>query len=375
MSNFKFQEVLPRGGGGGSVELDATLTSETKAAQAKAVGDKIKDLELRVVAVEITDTTLTQESKAADAKAVGDKLKNEYATKTYVDSAVANAGGGGGGSGASAIACSEGLAYTLKDNGEYEVTGIGTCTDKHIVIPAMIGSVRVTSIGEKAFEYARTCESITMPDSITSIGKDAFGFASNLKSITIPNGVTSIGNQAFQSCSKLERVTIADGATHIGQSAFCYCEKLVSVTIPKSVTTIEKNAFIYSNSALKIYCEAESQPSGWDANWNYTYTSQDTFFPVLWGAALDFASVNKKIELDTTLTKEGNPADAKAVGTKLNSYASKEWVTNAISNAGTIGAGGGAEVLVYNNGLVLSMEQAAEFSFGIKVKTETQVVQ
>lgn len=43
-----------------------------------------------------TDTTLTKSGKPADAKAVGQKF-NEYATKTYVDSAVANSGGGGGG--------------------------------------------------------------------------------------------------------------------------------------------------------------------------------------------------------------------------------------------------------------------------------------
>ena len=81
------------------------------------------------------------------------------------------------------------------------------------------------------------------------------------------------------------------------------------------------------------------------------------------------------IPVDTTLTKAGYAADAKAVGTKLNSCASKEWVTNAISNAGTIGVGGCVEVLVRDGKNIFSMEKAAELSYGIKVKIETQVVQ
>lgn len=270
--------------GGDSAELDAL----------KGRVDVLEDRPLVLV-----DSSLSQPNYAADAKAVGQKF-NEYATKTYVDSAVANSGGGGG---AGIGTYSANLAYTLKDNDEYELSGIGTCTDTYLVIPSIVNSKKVTSIGASAFENNK-----------------------KIVGVTIPNSVTVINADAFLNCQKLERVEIPEGVTTIGQQAFSYCYKLASVTIPKSVTTIAKHAFLYSyQNNLTIYCEAESKPSGWDADWNADN------FPVVWGAALDFASVNGKlasggstggggasVELDTTLTQAGKAADAKAVGDAIN---------------------------------------------------------
>lgn len=69
-----------------TLELDATLTSATKAAQAKAVGDAIANITIDV------DDTLTQQGEAADAKAVGDavgdlttKLYESYNGKMYIN--------------------------------------------------------------------------------------------------------------------------------------------------------------------------------------------------------------------------------------------------------------------------------------------------
>ena len=62
--------------------------------------------------------------------------------------------------------------------------------------------------------------------------------------------------------------------TGIGAQAFYENIDLISVKIPDSVASIGKNAF--SNCfSLTIYCEAESQPSGWDSNWKYPC-------PVVW---------------------------------------------------------------------------------------------
>ena len=74
---------------------------------------------------------------------------------------------------------------------------------KNSIIPTD-GSV--TSIGEYAFSYCTSLESIDIPASVTSIGEYAFLNCSNLMSVDIPNSVTSIGAWAFMWCYSLSDV-------------------------------------------------------------------------------------------------------------------------------------------------------------------------
>ncbi len=187
--------------------------------------------------------------------------------------------------------------------------------------------------------YARgkTATSFAIPDGVTAINGAAFRFCRNLKSITIPTSVTSIEDRAFYDCTGLTSITvdennlnyksidgnlytkdgttliryadektqtsfvIPDGVTHIAGYAFYDCDNLTSIQIPDSVTSIEGGAFYSCNSLTNItipdsvtyigswafdayggrpeepiYCEAVSQPSGWDENWNYSGR------PVVW---------------------------------------------------------------------------------------------
>ena len=169
----------------------------------------------------------------------------------------------------------------------------------------------VTSIGNSAFDFCYSLTSVTIPDSVTRIGYRAFYECYSLTSITvdenneyyksidgnlytkdgktliqyaigkeatsftIPNSVASISNYAFRNCSSLTSITIPDSVTSIGYYAFDYCDSLTSVTIPNSVTSIHYRAFGYCYK-LTIYCEVESQPSGWDEDWNYSNR------PVVW---------------------------------------------------------------------------------------------
>ena len=123
---------------------------------------------------------------------------------------------------------------------------------------------------------ADTIRSCTINSNCKFIASNAFYGCTELMSITFPEGVVSIGEYAFRSCESLTRITIPESLTSIGEWAFYYCTGLVSIIIPEGVTSIDSYAFYYCND-LTIYCEAVSQPSGWDSNWN----SDDR--PVYWG--------------------------------------------------------------------------------------------
>ena len=125
---------------------------------------------------------------------------------------------------------SEGLKYKLNEDGEsYSLVGMGTCKDTDLVIPSTYDDLPVVSIADHAFYFSRF-----------------------LTSVVIPDGVTTIGNSAFSGC-----------------------DSLMSITIPDSVTTMAGGAF-YNCGVLIIYCEAESESSGWNSNWNYSSC------PVVW---------------------------------------------------------------------------------------------
>ena len=206
---------------------------------------------------------------------------------------------------------SKGLAYTLNADGTYSVSGIGTCTDKAVVIPATYNGKAVTAIGSYAFKRCTDLTNISIPNSVTSIGSGAFYDCSGLTSITIPagvkeifeytfnyctsltsitisNGVGYIGDGAFQGCSELKSITIPKSVLHIGVQAFWNCFNLTSIEIPSSVTGIGYHAFSGCTALRTIYCEAASKPSGWNSFWLGDCTAT-----VYWGStSLKYAQNN-----------------------------------------------------------------------------------
>ena len=146
------------------------------------------------------------------------------------------------------------LTYSTANN-QVTITGY-TGTGGVVIIPASIGGVPVTAIGEAVFspdyQGIQSITSVTIPDSVTSIGGYAFNGCSGLTSVFIPAVVTSIGDSAFQDCSGLTSVTIPDIVTSIGNGAFQGCTGLSSVTIGSGVTSIGGNAFAGCSSLTSV---------------------------------------------------------------------------------------------------------------------------
>jgi len=137
----------------------------------------------------------------------------------------------------------QGLAYTLIDNGTAYSVRRGTASAAEVVIPAVYEGKPVTAIAAYGFQNYTAMTSIRIPDSVTSILTGAFQNCTSLTSVTIPNSVTSIGWAAFNNCSGLTSVTIPNRVTSIGDQTFSGCSGLTSVTIPNSVTSIGERAF------------------------------------------------------------------------------------------------------------------------------------
>ncbi|WP_461256722.1 leucine-rich repeat domain-containing protein [Treponema sp. R80B11-R83G3] len=125
-------------------------------------------------------------------------------------------------------------------------------TNTVIVIPAQIGGVTITAIGEGAFS-GQGLTSVTIPNSVTTIGAGAFS-SNSLTSVTIPNSVTSIGKGAFSENSNLTAINVAEGNTvYSSQNGVLYNKaksvlvswpaKKTPVSIPSSVTSIGDGAF------------------------------------------------------------------------------------------------------------------------------------
>ena len=175
---------------------------------------------------------------------------------------------------------SEGLDMVLISEGEYTVSGIGTCTDTEILIPTTYNDLPVVSVEASAFLNNTAITSVVLPDGITSIGEKAFNgcesltsvlfgknsqlssigpgafnYCYSLESITIPESVTNIGSDAFYYCCGLRSVTFGENSqlTSIGEGAFNWCESLESITIPASVTSIGEWAFVECYRLVEVW--------------------------------------------------------------------------------------------------------------------------
>ena len=122
------------------------------------------------------------------------------------------------------------------------VSGMENSTE-HVVIPAEIDGVPVTSIGVNAFQNCSSLVSVQMPDSITSIGKSAFQNCVNLEEVNLPATLTTLVSNIFEGCTSLESISIPNNITNMGMECFKGCTSLKEVTIPDSVQSMSARVF------------------------------------------------------------------------------------------------------------------------------------
>lgn len=158
---------------------------------------------------------------------------------------------------------SVGLEFTLQEDGTYFVSGIGTCTDVHLVIPSVNEGKAVTGVASGALKSKYTLRSVYLPDSVKTVGDTAFQNCSNLNSVRLPDDMISIGERAFSGCRLYTLTLPTNGLTEIKNYTFSSnYEYLLSIYIPDNITTIGEGAFYYCRAVKELRLPATMKSLG-----------------------------------------------------------------------------------------------------------------
>jgi hypothetical protein len=97
----------------------------------------------------------------------------------------------------------------------------------------------VTTVGTRAFMYARGLKSCPLPATVTSIGEYAFCH-SGLEELTLPDSVTVIEGCAFMGCESLRSVRSLGSITSLDSWTFGSNPKLMRVVLPATLKKLEQ---------------------------------------------------------------------------------------------------------------------------------------
>ena len=163
---------------------------------------------------------------------------------------------------ASSGKCGENITWTLDDEGNLIIEGMGKMdifyTQENVPWGQEIKTVKISegilTLGMCAFQDCQDLKSVVIPNSVTDIGYAAFRGCTGLKSVIIGNSVANIEDGAFEKCSALTSIEIPNSVKRIGYFAFSGCSGLKNVNMPNSVLNMEYGAssFCIGLTSIKI---------------------------------------------------------------------------------------------------------------------------
>lgn len=160
----------------------------------------------------------------------------------------------------------ESISWTLYDNGELVIDGIGDMPDyefytdtpwyanyNYSIIKKLVIGKGITAIGQYDFGNLTNLTDIEFEcNDLKKIGRGAFSSCSSLEKIELPDSVEELDTFAFVGCVSLQKVSLSDKLKYIGSGAFQNCKTLVSIKIPDSVTTMDAGVFIDCSSLENV---------------------------------------------------------------------------------------------------------------------------
>ena len=117
-----------------------------------------------------------------------------------------------------------GFTFDVQKNGVTVVSYAGK--EKKVRIPAKVGGVAVTKIGNECFWQIKTMTALSIPATVTEIGESAFVECTGLKRVILPKSLKSLGASAFWYCTNLQTVVFDSQAQKVGKDAFRGCDKV-----------------------------------------------------------------------------------------------------------------------------------------------------
>lgn len=160
-----------------------------------------------------------------------------------------------------------GYKEEYEETDEYYLSDVHECKDETIEIPTEYNGMKVTAIGEYAFEDCTTVKKVIVPSTVVEIGRSAFSYCSKLeeveiqgenlktmgytifsysgkfKTVNLPNSLTEMGAFVFSNCPSVETITFPNKEMDIGSGIFLNCSGLTEFTIPTAWKSIPSDMF------------------------------------------------------------------------------------------------------------------------------------
>ncbi len=82
-----------------------------------------------------------------------------------------------------------------------------------------------------------------------------------------PSNITKIAKDSMEKLNKVKNITLPSSLIEIGETGLKGLANLEWVIVPASVQIMGEKAFDEVSKNAKVYCEATSQPTGWNDKW------------------------------------------------------------------------------------------------------------
>ena len=150
-----------------------------------------------------------------------------------------------------------GIAVTTIGQNAFKAKNAGLKNHPQVAAVDFSNATNLEKIDNQAFQYSPVTSVDLSKTKVATIGKFAFGECTSLKDVILPSTLTELGSSVFTDCKFVESIRLADspegvvfalpeGLTSIGYQCFknCFADGVeAKVVIPASVTNINGEAF------------------------------------------------------------------------------------------------------------------------------------